>query len=468
MRNESQYRPLSLGEQFRIEQGWEIGRRARALYPGGVLIEENDPIEAADRTRHLMTDPSIPAIFEATFLHEDYSTKADILLRNGNSWDLIEVKSSIRNKPEFIDDMAYTAMVIGFSNTPLREISLMLVSRRFRLGMPEEDLFATYKHTGDVKRRIDEFLHLVDKVAGMTRSPLPHEPKLQYICRSCERFAECFPYDSPHHIFNLPRLNQKKFEELAELGVICIHDIPPDFPLSTQQQRMVCCVRECSIYADPDLKMHLEAIKWPAFYLDFEAFQTAIPLYSNTAPYTQIPTQYSIHICSCCGSITHHTEYLAESNGDCRRDLAKRLIADLTGEGSIIVYSGFERRIIRALARAYPDLAKDLNGLIQRLVDLEAIIRKHFYHPAFNGSTSIKKTLPALLPEMTYEGLDISEGDTAMAAFAYLANGHYSEDEAELVRKNLLEYCKQDTLAMVRLHERLVETCDTKKDIRQV
>lgn len=95
--------------------------------------------------------------------------------------------------------------------------------------------------------------------------------------------------------------------------------------------------------------------------------------------------------------------------------------------------------------------------LIGRLVDLEAIIRKNFYHPGFHGRTSIKRTLPVLVPGMSYDVLDIGDGYTAIAVFALLALGKYEDSEAETLKKQLQEYCKQDTLAMVTLHEQLLE-----------
>ncbi len=91
------------------------------------------------------------------------------------------------------------------------------------------------------------------------------------------------------------------------------------------------------------------------------------------------------------------------------------------------------------------------------MIDLGAIIRNNYYHPGFHGHTSIKNTLPVLVPEMSYEGLKISDGSSAIAAFAHLALGKYGGEEATTMRRNLLEYCRQDTLAMVRLHERLIE-----------
>ena len=201
--------------------------------------------------------------------------------------------------------------------------------------------------------------------------------------------------------------------------------------------------------------MSLRGPLQPAHYLDFESVMTAIPLYPEIAPYVQIPTQYSAHCCDSVGNVTAHSEFLCDHTKDSRLELARRLIDDLPGDGSIIVYSNFEKTIINGLAGAFPDLAEPLTSLVGRIVDLQDIIIKNFYHPDFGGSVSLKSTLPALVPDMSYDDLAIGEGETAMVTFAYLAMGRYDAESADIQRQNLLQYCKQDTLAMVKLHERL-------------
>ena len=138
------------------------------------------------------------------------------------------------------------------------------------------------------------------------------------------------------------------------------------------------------------------AISFPTYNLDFETVQTAIPLYSDIAPYAQIPTQYSIHICSSPGQIECHFDYLADPLKDCRRELAENLLHDCGNEGSIIVYTSFEKTKIMGLAELFSDLASSLESLVIRLVDLNAIISKHLYRPEFHGSSSIKRVLPVL------------------------------------------------------------------------
>jgi hypothetical protein len=210
-------------------------------------------------------------------------------------------------------------------------------------------------------------------------------------------------------------------------------------------------------YIGEGLREKLNAIKFPTFYLDFEIVASSIPFYYEIAPYESIPTVFSIHKCYEPGKVIDHREYIADPRRDCRREMAKQLIRDLEKEGSIVVYSTFENTILRHLAKANPDLTLKLLEVIKRLVDLEAIIRNEFYHPAFNGSTSLKKTLPALVGINGYDQLAIADGENAMAAFAFMAMARYENDKSKMIKRKLLDYCKQDTLSLVQLHQKLLE-----------
>ncbi len=456
MRSGKIYKTPTLGEKFRMEQGIEIGRRARELYPDGILIEHTDTASALIETKNLIDNPNILIIFEATFSIDNFVAKADILKRKSDDWHMIEVKSDVKEKEEHIDDMAYTTMVIERSGLSVTDVSLMLISKDYRLGMKDKELFAEIDYTDEVKTRVNESYSSCERIDEITRQEEKPESNLIFDCKKCELFKDCVGQNIENHIFEIPRLSKSKFEKLVAQGIVCIEDIPDEFPLTDNQVKVRDCVKEKKTFVGNNLKDELESIIWPAFYLDFETVMTAIPLYKDIPPYTKLPTQFSIHKCSEPGRIIDHKEYIADLKIDCRRELANKLIEGLESEGSIIVYSGFEKAIIKKLASAYPELSIKLVKLLDRLVDLEAIIRNNFHHPDFHGSTSIKKTLPALVNDLSYNDLDISNGDTAMAVFGFMALGKYDETELKQMQSKLLSYCKQDTLATVKLHEKLI------------
>jgi len=209
------------------------------------------------------------------------------------------------------------------------------------------------------------------------------------------------------------------------------------------------------------VRAFLKTLVYPLNFLDFETFQQVIPAFDGQKPYDQLPVQYSLHIQMGKGAEPVHKEYLAQFNVDPRREIAERLIADLTQRGSIIVYSqGFEKSIICRLRDLFPDLADELNSFVERLIDLEVpFSQKHVYTKELQGRSSIKKVLPALCkgdPELDYSALNnVHNGSDAMNAFASLSSK--SEEEVHLIRKDLLAYCRLDTLAMVKILERLYD-----------
>jgi len=129
------------------------------------------------------------------------------------------------------------------------------------------------------------------------------------------------------------------------------------------------------------------------------------------------------------------------------------LLAALGERGSIVAYATLERTQIQSLARAVPELAESLLALLPRLIDLCAVIRQGYYDPRFAGSFSLKTVLPVLVPDLNYDDLAIAEGGTASMHFAKMARGETSPQEVQQLRQRLLDYCRRDTLAMVRLHE---------------
>jgi hypothetical protein len=469
LRNRPGTEELSLAQQFRIDQGIEIGEKARELFPDGILIEQKATDDAAQKTQQLLTNPAITVIFEATFLHNDYAAKADILIRNNNGWELIEVKSATAKKvvgtngkpkdpktnrdlSDLVDDMAYTALIIGMNGLALTKVSLMLVADTFELGMDRDKLFASFNFTAEVMGRVAGFGSRLEPVAALLAAS--EEPAFRLIsdCRKCEFFEHCIPLPEGYTIFDIPRLQEKQLLDLYGQGIVLVRDIPAGYPLSDTQVQPVECMRSGTVLVGEALAGELAKVRWPAHYLDFETTQTAYPLYGRVLPYEMIATQYSVHTCTACGEVLRHREFLADPARDCRKELALALIRDLDGDGSVLSYSSYEEQVIKGLIVRYPELKEPLTKILTRIVDLIAC-SKCVSHPAFRGSNSIKKVLPVLVPAMSYEGLPIANGEDALVTFALMARGKFSPEECAKKREEMLRYCELDTLAMVKIHE---------------
>ena len=126
--------------------------------------------------------------------------------------------------------------------------------------------------------------------------------------------------------------------------------------------------------------------------------------------------------------------------------------------GDILVYNiGFERGKLYDLIEDFPQFSFELKQIIDRLKDLMIPFQKRWYYtPQMKGKYSIKYVLPALVPDLSYDTLDIRDGGTASNTFLAMVNGTFEEDFIK-TREQLLKYCSLDTYAMVKILQKLYE-----------
>jgi hypothetical protein len=250
-------------------------------------------------------------------------------------------------------------------------------------------------------------------------------------------------------------------EQLVEMGVESIHEIPADFELSEFQRRVCTAMQTGQPWFSADLKGELESLRYPLCFMDFETINPAIPRFRGMHPYDHLPFQWSVHVQRQPGSATEHFDFLALDSGDPRTAFIASLCEALAEDGgSIVVYNEqFESQRLWELAGWFPAYTDRIRGIQRRLWDLLPVVRNHVYHPAFGGSFSLKAVLPALVPEMTYQGMEVPNGQAAGLAWEAMLSGNSSEADRQAKRKALLAYCGQDTLALVRLLEALQTAC---------
>jgi CRISPR/Cas system-associated exonuclease Cas4 (RecB family) len=447
----------SEADRFRMEQGQEVGSLARKLYPDGLLALGDNEKSPAQVTKDLMADPSKNTLFEATVVAGPFIAKADILRREDGCWHVIEVKSSFCDTASInglLSDLAYTVMVFKRAGLSIVRASLLLLSTEYRFGQGPDRLFEIVDVTHDVTGHVAKFDEAADEIANTILDYTPPRPALVSACRDCQFFeSKCLGTGIPHTVLEIPGLNHKMLRRLSDERIVDLSQIPNDLGLNDRQTRAREAALSGKLKVDAALRIALAATGWPCHYLDFETVATVLPLYGGHGCHQQVLTQFSVHYRDNINAAPRHTEYLADASRDCQRDLAEALIAALRPEGSILVYSSFEQKRIKALRDAFPDLATPLDEILGRLIDLLRIVTEYVYHPAFKGSYSIKQVLPALVPDLSYKGLSVRDGDTAITRFARMARGEITGADIEVTRRDLLEYCKLDTLAMVRLHQ---------------
>ena len=451
----------SEADRFRMQQGQEIGALARKLYPDGVMIPAVAGKTPAQITQELLADLGKQTFFEATVAAGAFVAKADILRRQNGGWHVLEVKSRFSDTgslAELVDDLAYTVMVFRRAGLPVAQASLVLLSRAFRFGDGPDRLFDIVDVTEDAMKRVAEFDGAADAVARTLFHDTPPAPVLVSACRDCDYFDDQCLGD--RHRSYRPG-NPWPASQEAQTPVRGRHHRPVAHPGRPGAERPPAARDERRAFRGCDhrpgtrrgLGRDFLALPLPRFR-DGRDRPAALP-----GP--RLPSA-GAHAIQHSSPRRHrrgarHSEYLADAARDCQRDVAEALIAALGDHGAIIVYSGFEKTRITALRDAFPDLAAALDAILGRLVDLLSVITEYVSHPDFKGSYSIKKVLPVLVPELSYQGLAVRDGDTAITRFARMARGEITGSDVAPTRQQLLEYCKLDTFAMLRLHEALVK-----------
>jgi predicted RecB family nuclease len=450
--------PFDEGTQAILDAGTRVGELARERYPGGVLVDVEyfKVEEGLARTAALLADPAVRVLCEGFIAFDDVVVRPDILVRTGaNRWRLIEVKSTASAKAEHRDDLAIQAYVLTSAGLTLEDACLMHVNTGYLYPGGAYDLPQLF-HEEDLTREVrDRQPDIPARLAAMRRTLAGEKPPVIepddhcFAPYECPFWDHCTKYKPARWICHLPG-SRRAFQELSAMGIQTIDEIPAGIPLQLIQQR----VKDNVEWVSPALEAALAAVEYPVHHLDFETLGSAIPLYHNTRPYQSIPFQWSNHIETADGQIRHEA-YLCPDSRDPREELATALLTSLGTTGSICTYTGYERGVLTGLAEALPHLRHDLDRICDRLWDLHPIIKAHYYHPAFNGSYSIKAVLPAVAPHLAYDDLEIQEGALASLRFYRMAFGDADPAEKARIRIALLKYCERDTLAMVELRRAL-------------
>jgi predicted RecB family nuclease len=447
-----------------IQQGHEVGLLARQLFHGGIEVDGSGGLDQAIRTtKELVANPEVPAIFEGAFEHQGVIVKTDILQRRKeNHWRLVEVKSTADLKDHHCEDVAIQSYVLSHCGLKLASAWLAHINRNYVLAgitVDPRQFFLFRNLTTRAKNLQPELVFQIRsqfRVLAMPDAPDVHTGPQCVNPVICEFFTHCNQPKPSDYIGYIPRLHASALEQLEELGVESIHDIPADFELTEFQRRACTAMQTGQPWFSQDLKTEFESLSYPLYFMDFETVNPAIPRFPGMRPYDHLPFQWSLHIQRQPGVMPEHYEFLAMDGNDPRSVFISSLCEALGESGSIIVYNEqFESQRLWELASWLPEYTQRIRDIQGRLWDLLPLVRNHVYHQAFGGSFSLKAVLPALVPEMTYQGMEVPNGQAAGIAWESMIAGNPSEAERQATRQALLAYCGQDTLALVRVLEAL-------------
>lgn len=453
------------------QEGIEVGKYARSLYPDGILIDSEDVEVALKETQKNIHEGAL-TLFEAAFRFDDVVIRTDILTRQSvnDPWKLYEVKATTyksndeARKEDFRQDIAIQVWVLQQCGITLQGVYLMHLNSEC-IFPNLESLFIAKDYWPEITSLLTEIPLQLDKLQTVFQNrDLPNisiGPHCEH-SEGCSFKDICWNRIPKPSVFDIPNCRQrwKHFED----GRIDVHHLAESDFQSSTHLRVLKCYQENQPFFDKQMACEiLKRWEYPLSYFDIEAIAYPIPRYPNSRPYQNLPFQFSCHIQRDENSELEHYEFLHDENNDPRLAFIRKMLEVIPQSGSIVVYhQTYEISRFKELARDFPEYAQAINDLIPRVVDLKKVIMDIVYYPAFLGSFSIKKVAPVLLGDQaSYHHLEVGDGIEAMLSYQEMLDLNSNNSKKEKIQKNLLNYCKQDTLLMVNLYYWLYKNSTT-------
>lgn len=420
--------PIDAATQAMFDAGHAFEPYVESLFPEGVTLGFSDFDEY--RSLPLRTQQALESgaqvLFQPRFEWNGFTCISDIVsVVEDKTIDLYEIKSSTRVKPDHLYDLAFQKTVLEGNGFTVRNISVIHVNNQYvRAGDVNPKELTTFADVTDevneVALKTPEYMEAAKKAATLAEMPDPN-PELAKLGSKSEWmkiYQNIFPSEPtvwPKDI--QPEINQQEIEKF------------------------------------------LGELQYPLYFFDYETMQGLVPYFDGQRPYQQVPFQYSLHIIREPGGKVEHTEYLHRDNSNPAPQVAAHLVEDLGDTGSIVTWNmAFETSVNKELARMYPEYGEQIMAINERVVDLMTPFKSKWYNdPRFEGSASIKKVLPVLVPELSYKVLGIQEGNTAQRLWMEAVLDGTRDAEKQQILDDLIEYCKLDTLAMVEIYNKLKE-----------
>ena len=258
----------------------------------------------------------------------------------------------------------------------------------------------------------------------------------------------------PEHSIYDVWFNEEKLNKLLDMGVLNLEDVPEDMITAARAHRHYTAVKTNKVYIEKDsIKNELSQLIYPLYFLDYETFSPAIPLFDGYRPYQRIVFQYSLHVQDEPGAELKHYEFLWDKLSDPTEALSETLSKQIGPSGSVIAWNmSFEQGCNTEMGERNPKYKKFYEDINDRMVDLIVSFRQGYYvDRRFQNSASLKMVLPVFVPKLSYKELGIQEGGTASESWRVMVDPNTVKKKFQQIYDDLLKYCELDTLAMVEI-----------------
>ena len=450
----------------------EICKLQRKLFGKHVdilsLVDDVANIEKLVNKTNEVLNSKAKVIVDASFEFDGAYCVVDILKKEDVGYSIYRTKSSTKpNQHAYMVEIAFQKYILQKCGINVVNTYVINVNTKYDFKY-KLNLNKLFKVTNVTELVDQEFKKVENNICNLkTTLEMKEEPKID-LNAGCHSPYTCgfWQYCSKHlpnpSVFDLYATSIQKKIEYYNKGIITFEDIKSQcISLDCIQNMQIEHTLENkeTMFDKENVDKFLNKLWYPLYFLDFETVQTGIPIYKKSRPYQPIPFQYSLHYIEKPNGEIKHKECLVEPFKDPRKQIAKSLLKDIPTNACVLAFNKFfEGDRIRDLAKLFQSKRKKLLAISKNIFDLmDPFSNGYVYNKNMGNSLSIKSILPALYPNdpsLNYENLNgVNNGNDAMVIFQKMKN--MTVDEREKAKRELLEYCKLDTYAMVKIFEYL-------------
>jgi hypothetical protein len=474
--DKSKLPPVDANLQAMFDAGHEFEVYAEKLFPNAVKLgfsNYNEYLSLPTRTSQAL-EQGATAIFQGRFEEDGLTCIVDVLSRvQGNDFDLIEVKSSTKAKPEHEFDLAFQVLVLEKAGLSIRSISVIHANKEYVRDGEIDPAGITSKTdvTDQVRALASTTLLQIDMARntlsnGSTPDISPRYvnqlniPRVgsQWMQEWLEIYRSLKPDLNKYSIYNLSYPSPEQIGQLEDQSIELINDIPEELALRVKQEVQIQTTRDNKRIIDKDkIKSFLDTFTYPLYFFDYETFSSVIPFFDGCKPYADYPFQYSLHILESPDVELKHVEHLHSDSSNPMPGLIKQLKHDIGDTGTILTWNmSYEKGCNDRMAEFYPEHKEFLANVNERIEDLMIPFSKMwFFDKDFMGSASVKKVMPVLAPELSYKELNVGDGLLARRTWTQTVLEGKNKLKRTEIMYDLSKYCTLDTFAMVRILEEL-------------
>lgn len=417
-------------------------------FPDGVWVY-GDVKRAALDTREIVGKGE-EVIYNATFTYGGASARCDVIMLEDGAYDIYAVRPTSRYT-RWIDEVLFDKIIMEKAGVKTGNCYVCAIDTGTNRGKTINVINVNnYRR----QKKLEERLKTILKNIASKEAP---GPVLTKQCGSCPYLEGCFAKDS-ESIFTLKSIPFTKKMSLYQKGVTTVSQFAslPDCTDAAKREIMVRNTDE-DVYSKDEIKAFLNTLHYPLGFLDFETMEVFRPTEKFLSPMDTVITQFSYHLIEKEGAEPVHFEFIGDGESYPEREAARALCDCIKENHCVLMYSDYEKVCIERLIQRLPQFKDKLAPVIDNLVDLEKpFSAKLLVNRAMEGKSSLKKVLPALYPncpELDYSRMAIKNGQQAESVYARLTR--MSEEEKTQAMRDLKEYCALDTLAMIKLWEKL-------------